>query len=124
MKITAVDVRCCQHSPGNFNTSAFRTGDFANFEFLVVTMKTDDGLEATAFGFAGRSARGRLTISVAEERLDGFVLALGAAGVAVRRLELLVSPLESMFFALSEGGRVDALAPEELADRAMAEARP
>jgi ABC-2 type transport system ATP-binding protein len=70
---------------------------------------------------AGRSARGRLTIAVAEEGLDGFVLALGAAGVAVRRLELLVSPLESMFFALSEGGRVDELAPEELAERAYVE---
>jgi hypothetical protein len=29
------------------------------------------------------------------------VLALGSAGVAVRRLELLVSPLESMFFTLT-----------------------
>jgi len=29
------------------------------------------------------------------------VLALGAAGIAVRRLELLVSPLEAMFFALA-----------------------
>ena len=58
MKITAVDVRCCQHSPGNFDSSAFRTGDFGNFEFIAVTMKTDTGLEATTFGFAGRSARG------------------------------------------------------------------
>jgi ABC-2 type transport system ATP-binding protein len=73
---------------------------------------------------AGRSARGRLTISVAEERLDGYVLALAAAGIAVRRLELLVSPLESMFFALSEGGRVGELAPEELVERAYVEAGP
>lgn len=33
--------------------------------------------------------------------LDDYVLALGNAGVAVRRLELLVSPLKTMFFALT-----------------------
>lgn len=58
MKITSVDVRCCQHRPGDFGTSAFRTGDLANFEFLAITMKTDTGIEATTFGFAGRSAAG------------------------------------------------------------------
>ena len=36
--------------------------------------------------------------------LDEFVLALGDARVAIRRLELLVSPLESMFFALTTDG--------------------
>jgi L-alanine-DL-glutamate epimerase-like enolase superfamily enzyme len=58
MKIVSVDVRCCRHSPGDFSANAFRTGDFARFEFLVITMKTDTGLEATSFGFAGRSAEG------------------------------------------------------------------
>ncbi|MGH6862582.1 MAG: enolase C-terminal domain-like protein [Phyllobacterium sp.] len=58
MKISSIDVRCCQRKPGDFANSAFRTGDFANFEFLVITMKTDNGLEATTFGFAGRSAAG------------------------------------------------------------------
>jgi ABC-2 type transport system ATP-binding protein len=71
---------------------------------------------------AVRSSRGWLTIAVAEERLDGFVLALAAVGIAIRRLELLVSPLESMFFALSEGSRLGELAPEELAERAYVEA--
>jgi ABC-2 type transport system ATP-binding protein len=69
---------------------------------------------------AGPSAQRGLTISVAEERLDGFVLALGAAGIAVRRLQLLVSPLESMFFALSEGSLVGELAPDDLAQRVFA----
>lgn len=58
MKITHVDVRCCQHRPDGFDKGAFRTGDFANFEFLAITMKTDEGLQATTFGFAGRSAPG------------------------------------------------------------------
>ncbi len=33
--------------------------------------------------------------------MDGFVLALGRAGVAVRSLELQLRPLESMFFSLT-----------------------
>jgi ABC-2 type transport system ATP-binding protein len=66
---------------------------------------------------AGRAADGRLTIFADDATLDRFVVALGTAGVAVRRLELLVSPLESMFFALSEGEAVGALSPHELADR-------
>ncbi len=48
---------------------------------------------------AGRE--GELELRIAEGALDEYVLALGAAGVAVRRLELRVSPLESMFFALT-----------------------
>lgn len=58
MKITEVDVRCCQHKPDQFGESALRTGDFGGFEFIVVTLKTDVGLSATMFGFAGRSAAG------------------------------------------------------------------
>ncbi len=36
------------------------------------------------------------------EALDAYTVALGRDGVGVRRLELLVSPLESMFFELTE----------------------
>jgi ABC-2 type transport system ATP-binding protein len=43
-----------------------------------------------------------LTIAAPDEALDGLVLALAGAGVAVRRLELIGSPLESMFFSLTE----------------------
>ncbi len=44
---------------------------------------------------------GGLELTVEEGALDAYVLDLGRAGVAVRRLELLVSPVESMFFALT-----------------------
>ena len=44
---------------------------------------------------------GWLTASGDREALDEFVLALGRAGIAVRRLELLMSALESMFLALT-----------------------
>ena len=69
---------------------------------------------------AARSPGGALAITAAAGALDPLVLALGDARVAIRRLELLVSPLESMLFALSGDRRVDALAPHELAERILA----
>ena len=53
------------------------------------------GVEAAA------SERGGLELTVGASALDEFVLALGSAGVAVRQLELLASPVETMFFALT-----------------------
>jgi ABC-2 type transport system ATP-binding protein len=47
------------------------------------------------------SPSGGLIVTAHDGRLDAYVLALGEAGVAVRRLELLVSSLESMFLVLS-----------------------
>jgi ABC-2 type transport system ATP-binding protein len=55
---------------------------------------------------------GRLRLIVSPGRLEEFVLALGREGVAVLRLELLVSPLEAMFFALT--GTEEAQAPERI----------
>jgi ABC-2 type transport system ATP-binding protein len=47
------------------------------------------------------SPAGGLEITVDDDTLDPFVLALADARVAVRGLEMSVSPLESMFFALT-----------------------
>ncbi len=70
---------------------------------------------------AGRSRRDELALSVHEGCLDDFVFALSDARVAIRRLDLLVSPLETMFFALTSGGAaLDELEPEELAETVLA----
>ena len=58
MRIAAVEVRCCRRPADRFVQSSLRTSDFKGFEFLVVTLRTDDGLSASMFGFAGRSAEG------------------------------------------------------------------
>ena len=51
---------------------------------------------------ASRSRTGELEIEIAEQELDSFVLdAWPRSDVAIRRLELRLSPLESMFFALT-----------------------
>ena len=51
---------------------------------------------------AERSPSGDLTVEADDGTLDPFVLALGQADVAIRRLELSMSPLQSMFFALTD----------------------
>ncbi|HXJ62876.1 MAG TPA: ABC transporter ATP-binding protein [Actinomycetota bacterium] len=60
---------------------------------------------------------GGLTVSAEGDVLDGYVLVLGRAGVAVRRLELLMTPLESMFLALTGEREEEAVAgdrPDEV----------
>ena len=71
---------------------------------------------------AQRSPRGALVIAAQPDRLDAFVLALGDARVIIRRLELLVSQLESLFFALTADESLDHLEPHELADKVLAAA--
>lgn len=65
---------------------------------------------------AAPSPHGGLTVNVEDGELDPFVLALGQSNVAVRRLELPVSPLESMFFALTGQPPQDPKGPESDAD--------
>ncbi len=65
------------------------------------------------------SRTGQLALTVTEGTLDRFVLALGQAGVAVRLLELLVSPLESMFFALTQEPGGEPVGVHELAQAAL-----
>ena len=52
--------------------------------------------------------------------VDAYVLDLGRGDVAVRRLELVVSPLESMFFALTTDVELDSAGLAELAEAALA----
>ncbi len=50
---------------------------------------------------------GGMVVHAAQDRLDDYVLRLGRGGVAVRGLELDVTPLESLFFQLTgEPGRL------------------
>jgi ABC-2 type transport system ATP-binding protein len=63
-----------------------------------------------------------LTVAAQGEALDALVLRLGDARVIIRRLELLVSPLETMFFALTGDEPLDELAPQELAAKVLAAA--
>jgi ABC-2 type transport system ATP-binding protein len=86
--------------------------------------------DAQALELAGRiqtiriepATRGGLAVAARPEDMDELVAALGDARVLIRRLELVVSPLESMFFALTAGRDValDELEPQQLADTILA----
>jgi ABC-2 type transport system ATP-binding protein len=66
---------------------------------------------------AAFSGDGGLALTARQGSLDAYALALGHAGVAIRRLELRVSPLESMFFALTRERRPEPMqAPELIAN--------
>jgi ABC-2 type transport system ATP-binding protein len=67
------------------------------------------------------SPTGELRLAV-RAGLDAYMLDLGRADVAVRRLELVVSPLESMFFALTTDVELDAAGLTDLIEAAMAQA--
>jgi ABC-2 type transport system ATP-binding protein len=70
-----------------------------------------------------RAARGGLVVAARRESMDDLVVALADARVLIRRLELVVSPLESMFFALTadhDGTTLDDLEPQQLADTILA----
>lgn len=58
MRISRFDVRCCRRASDRLARSSWASDEFHGFEFLVYTLATDDGHEASMFGFAGRSAAG------------------------------------------------------------------
>jgi ABC-2 type transport system ATP-binding protein len=68
---------------------------------------------------ATRAPTGEIRLAV-QGRVDAYVLDLGRADIAVRRLELVVSPLESMFFALTTDVELDSAGLAELAEAALA----
>ncbi|MDE2453157.1 MAG: hypothetical protein KGL43_06155 [Burkholderiales bacterium] len=58
MKISEVAIRACFRPAQGLSEQALRGSAFRGFDFLVITLRTDTGLAASMFGFAGRSARG------------------------------------------------------------------
>jgi ABC-2 type transport system ATP-binding protein len=98
----------------------------ANAPGSAYRLATSDDVRAVelASQYAGvhltRSPSGELRLAARTGALDPFVLELGRAGVAVRRLELLVSPLESMFFALTSDAEPGSMGPVELAEQVLA----
>jgi ABC-2 type transport system ATP-binding protein len=68
---------------------------------------SDDGAalgaarHATGVKASSRDDGGGLVVHASQDSLDGYVLALGRDGIAVRGLELDITPLESLFFQLT-----------------------
>ena len=71
--IKSIEVRVCQNRRAAMTDGAMRTGGKSNFDFLVVSMKTDAGVEGHSFGFAGRGAEmaGSIAASVLKPFFEG-----------------------------------------------------
>ena len=55
MRITDVEIRCCRQDALAIPVEALRDGKGVDgLEFLVLKIKTESGLSASMFGFAGR----------------------------------------------------------------------
>jgi L-alanine-DL-glutamate epimerase-like enolase superfamily enzyme len=57
MQINNIEIRACRSKSPALEASEMRFSTIREMEFLVITMKTDTGLEASSFGFAATSAR-------------------------------------------------------------------
>ena len=91
--------------------------------YLLITSDDQRALRiaATHAGAVAMPApNGGLSLTIDDEGLDAYMLALGHADVAVRRLELVVSPLESMFFALTGERAGEREADADTADSVVA----
>jgi ABC-2 type transport system ATP-binding protein len=64
---------------------------------------------------AARDDRGGLLVIAGQASMDAYVLRLGRAGVAVRGLSLDVTPLEAMFFHLTEDVSAERASAPQLA---------
>jgi len=63
MKITEIEVRACCAKAHVLKASEMRHSTIKELHFLVIKMKTDEGLEASSFGFASTTARGAARIA-------------------------------------------------------------
>lgn len=59
MRIAELEIRACRHAGSTIAGAAMRDGQSQDgLEYLVHTLRTEDGRSASMFGFAGRSALG------------------------------------------------------------------
>lgn len=69
MRIANIEIRCCAHRHVRIAGDELRaSGDQDGLQFVVFTITTEDGLSASMFGFAGRSARGSGELAAAALR--------------------------------------------------------
>jgi L-alanine-DL-glutamate epimerase-like enolase superfamily enzyme len=69
MRIVDLEIRACRYDGSSISGAAMRDGQRQNaLEFLVYTLRTEDGRSASMFGFAGRSAVGAGHLAAASLR--------------------------------------------------------
>ena len=56
MKITDIEIRLCKHQEEVMSANELRDSHKSDLQFLMITMKTDAGVEGVSMGFAGMGA--------------------------------------------------------------------
>jgi L-alanine-DL-glutamate epimerase-like enolase superfamily enzyme len=56
MVVSSIEIRACQNTREVPSGYGMRAGGTSTFDFLVITMRTDEGIQGHSFGFAGRGA--------------------------------------------------------------------
>ena len=69
MKIDSIEIRVCRNTQEAMADSEMRSGGKSTFDFLVITLRTDDGIEGTSFGFAGRGAEMAGQVGLSEQAI-------------------------------------------------------
>jgi L-alanine-DL-glutamate epimerase-like enolase superfamily enzyme len=72
MVIDNIEIRLCRNRGEGWAESEMRVGGRTNVDFLVITMRTDAGMEASSFGFAARGAE--MSGYIAQAALKDFFL--------------------------------------------------
>lgn len=72
MIITSIEVRVCRNQSRVDGNEDLRAGGRSNFDFLIISMKTDAGVEGHAMGFDGRGAE--MAGAIAASALKPFFL--------------------------------------------------
>ena len=73
MKIVDVEIQVCRSTRDAFLAERLRNSYAAEFEFLVITLKTDEGVSGTSFGFASERG-GAMAGEIAAYALKPFFL--------------------------------------------------
>jgi len=70
--ISSIEIRVCHNARPAMSDSEMRIGGKSTFDFLVISVKTDAGIEGNSFGFAGRGAE--MAGEIAASALKPFFL--------------------------------------------------
>ena len=72
MKITDIEIRLCKHQEDVMSATELRDSHKSDLHFLIITMKTDEGIDGVSMGFAGMGAE--MAGSIAAQSIKPFFL--------------------------------------------------
>ena len=72
MKISDIEIRLCKHQEEVMSATELRDTQKSDLHFLIITMKTDEGVDGVSMGFAGMGAE--MAGTIAAQSIKPFFL--------------------------------------------------